>query len=233
MTPLYQRHGRNLRGRDIIAGDIHGTLTKFMEALDAIKFDDSDGDRLFLVGDLVDRGPESLDMLSLLKWPWVHAVRGNHEQMLIDWAEGIYTDTGNYIANGGGWAMALTAPEMTAFADAFRSLPLAIEIETEHGLVGIVHADCPFPTFREIEGELSAGTGFRFDNVTSCLMWNRGRIEGQFSGPVTDVRAVVVGHTPMDRMTSLDNHIYIDTKGWRGGEFTLLDAATLQPVRPR
>lgn len=229
---LYQRFGRNTRGRDIIAGDIHGTLTKFMAALDRIGFDDSAGDRLFLTGDLVDRGPESLEMLELLRKPWVAgAVRGNHEQMLIDYWQGIYTDRQNYIANGGGWALALTKPELTAFADAFNTLPLAIELETEHGLVGIVHADCPFPTFRELEGELSAANGNRFDNVCACLLWNRSRVEYKEEGLVTDVRAVVVGHTPMPNWTSLGNHIYIDTMGWRGGEFTLLDAATLLPAR--
>lgn len=232
IPPLYKRVARNPHGgRDFIVGDLHGTLSRFMAALRAAGFDEDAGDRVFLVGDLVDRGPESFRMLELLAQHWVHAVRGNHEQLLIDFAEGIYTDKQNYIANGGAWALTLTKPELTAFADAFRALPLAIELDTEHGLVGIVHADCPFPTFAEIEGELAAGPGFRFDNVTSCLMWNRGRIDGHFDGLVTDVRAVVVGHTPVDNWTSLGNHIYIDTRGWKGKQFTLLDAATLQPVK--
>ena len=52
---------------------------------------------------------------------------------------------------------------------------------------------------------------------------------------VGDVRAVVVGHTPLERMTSLGNTIYIDTGGWlpaRYGnrDFTILDAATLRPA---
>lgn len=232
MPPLYKRVAANQHGgKDFIAGDLHGTLSRFMAALRAAGFDEDAGDRLFLVGDLVDRGPESFRMLELLAQPWVHAVRGNHEQMAIDWANGVYTDGQNYIANGGGWFMSLTRPEQRQFADTFDALPFAIELATADGLVGIVHADCPFPTFREIEGELAKPDTNRFDNVRDCLLWNRGRLECQNDSVVTDVRAVVVGHTPMENWTSLGNHIYIDTMGWRGKQFTLLDAATLQPVK--
>jgi hypothetical protein len=75
------RLARNARGRDLIVGDIHGHFTKLAAALEAIGFDDSI-DRLISVGDLVDRGPESLLALGWLAKPWFHAVRGNHEDML-------------------------------------------------------------------------------------------------------------------------------------------------------
>jgi serine/threonine protein phosphatase 1 len=231
-TPLYKRIERNQHGgRDLIAGDIHGTLTKFMAALHATGFDPDAGDRLFLVGDLVDRGPESARMLDLLRQHWVHAVRGNHEQMAIEWANGTYDDAQNYIANGGAWFMALTKPEQREFADAFDALPYAIELETEGGLVGIVHAECPFDSFRLLETALAAEPSNRFESIKDCCIWSRSRIEDRHEGEVTDVRAVVVGHTPMENWTSLGNHIYIDTMGWRGRQFTFLDAATLQPVK--
>jgi serine/threonine protein phosphatase 1 len=225
---LYRRVSRNLVGRDFIAGDLHGTLTDFMRALTAAGFDERAGDRLFLVGDLVDRGPESFRMLSLLEQPWVFAVRGNHETMAIDWATGRSDDMGLYIANGGGWFVSLTQPEQCEFADAFLSLPIALELETADGLVGIVHAECPFPEFRQLEAEL---VGPRAEAVIMACTWSRTRIQCAYEDLVGDVRAVVVGHTPMNNWTSLGNHIFIDTMGWRpGGRFTILDAATLQPV---
>jgi len=67
---LYRRVARNVAGRDFIAGDLHGTLTEFLKALNAAGFDENAGDRLFLAGDLVDRGPESDRMLRLLEQPW-------------------------------------------------------------------------------------------------------------------------------------------------------------------
>ena len=46
-----------------------------------IRFDPT-RDRLFSVGDLVDRGPASEATLDLLDRPWCHVVRGNHEEVL-------------------------------------------------------------------------------------------------------------------------------------------------------
>lgn len=37
------------------------------------------------VGDLVDRGPDSIGCLKLLEAPWFHAVMGNHEQLLLNY----------------------------------------------------------------------------------------------------------------------------------------------------
>lgn len=48
---------------------------------------------------------------------------------------------------------------------------------------------------------------------------------------MTDVRAIVVGHTPMGGPMALGNVIHIDTAGWcpqKGGFFTLLDLHSLQ-----
>ena len=52
------RFAQNTVGRDFAVGDIHGCFTELQRGLDAIGFDPST-DRLFSVGDLVDRGPES------------------------------------------------------------------------------------------------------------------------------------------------------------------------------
>ncbi|MBP5144082.1 metallophosphoesterase, partial [Pseudomonas chlororaphis] len=70
-----QRFEINTAGRDFAVGDIHGHFTKLQAALDAVQFDPT-VDRLFSVGDLVDRGPESADVDTWLAKPWFHAVRG-------------------------------------------------------------------------------------------------------------------------------------------------------------
>lgn len=227
-----KRLARNTEGRDIIVGDVHGSFTELGVALAGIDFNPARGDRLFHVGDLVDRGPESLEALAWLTQPWVFAVSGNHEAMLIDHANG-QSDSGMYIANGGGWALALTKPELVEFADAFRALPIAIELETADGLVGIVHAECPYASWGEFIGALTdpAVSDFKRQQLVTCAQWMRNRIEMRDRSLITGVRAVVVGHTPMTESVTLGNTIYIDTMGWRRGHFTLLDAATLTPAR--
>lgn len=73
-----KRFAANTAGRDFAVGDIHGHFTRLQAALDTAGFDPAT-DRLFSVGDLVDRGPECRDVLDWLAKPWFHPVRGNHD----------------------------------------------------------------------------------------------------------------------------------------------------------
>ncbi len=73
--------------RQLFIGDIHGCLGTFNALLEKIDF--SKADKLYLVGDYIDRGPDSKGVIdkiiSLKNLDYqVVAIRGNHEQMLID-----------------------------------------------------------------------------------------------------------------------------------------------------
>lgn len=57
-TRILQRFAVNQSGRDFAVGDIHGCFSKLEAALRRVGFI-PEKDRLFSVGDLVDRGPES------------------------------------------------------------------------------------------------------------------------------------------------------------------------------
>lgn len=241
MTTKIKHFEQNKRGRDLIVGDIHGCFTKLRAALDDVGFSPEAGDRLFSVGDLVDRGPESDQALDWLEFPWFHAVQGNHEDMAIRWGKLVCNmDVQNYAANGGAWNIANTPEERASFSHAFSVLPMAIEVETASGLVGIVHAECPMESWTDFAEALRTGwvrlsngelrnSRAAMDALTDACTWSRARIQSLDDGIVDGVRAVVVGHTPMERMTSLGNTIFIDTAGWhpRGHGFTILDAATL------
>lgn len=214
---------RNSSGRDLAVGDIHGHFTRLQTALDSVGFDPS-RDRLFSVGDLVDRGPECEDVLHWLAQPWFHAVRGNHEDIAIRYAGGNPVDEAIYSLNGGDWFMALEPSRQREFAAAFDALPFAMEVETEGGVVGVVHADVPTDRWDDLEEILQSNRRSR-DRV----MWDRARIEAQKVSPIAGVRAVIAGHTPLKRVTVLGNVHHIDTAGWLDdGRFTLLDLETLE-----
>ena len=68
-VPLVRRLLENTRGRDFVVGDLHGCLPDLKALLTTVSFN-PDKDRLIAVGDLVDRGPESLGVLRLLGAPW-------------------------------------------------------------------------------------------------------------------------------------------------------------------
>lgn len=228
MKIAVRRFAQNKLGRDLIVGDIHGHFTRLQAALDAVGFDPA-RDRLFSVGDLVDRGPESDQALDWLARPWFAAVAGNHEDMAIRWPNG-HMDPGNYVANGGGWNVSNPPAVQREFSEAFAALPIAMELETSGGLVGIVHADCPFSNWSDFVTSLEdeALSKSMMERIVDAAQWSRERITSLDDGIVDEVRAVVVGHTPMERATTLGNVHYIDTMGWRSGHFTILDAATLR-----
>src|SRR3546814_19725952 len=85
MAALHRHLPANTAGRDFIVGDLHGCLDLLQVELARIAFDPT-RDRLFSVGDLTDRGPDSMGCLRLLREPWFYAVPGNHEDLLLDYA---------------------------------------------------------------------------------------------------------------------------------------------------
>lgn len=231
-APRVKRFFVNNAGRDFAVGDIHGHFTRLQQALDAVGFDPA-VDRLFSVGDLVDRGPESDQAVRWLNEPWFHAIQGNHEDMAVQHST-VGIDFGMYVANGGTWFLGMNRDEQGNFAALFADLPIAIEVETPTGLVGLVHADCPRRTWAELASVLST-PGREADHLITMCQWSRNRIKQEDRSGVPDVRAVVVGHTPLRRPAALGNVIYIDTGGWfpdGSGFFTLLDLHTLAATPP-
>ncbi|MEN4503480.1 metallophosphoesterase, partial [Enterobacter hormaechei subsp. xiangfangensis] len=80
---MYQRiNGADWRNIFVV-GDLHGCYTLLMNELEKVSFDPAH-DLLISVGDLVDRGAENVECMELITMPWFRAVRGNHEQMMID-----------------------------------------------------------------------------------------------------------------------------------------------------
>lgn len=224
-----KRFTLNTKGKDWVVGDIHGHFTRLQAALDAAGFNPS-VDRLFSVGDLVDRGPECRDVLNWLAKPWFHPVRGNHDDYVCRFDT---CDVDNWIYNGGSWFAGLSLFEQKEFAVQFAELPIAIEVETLGGLVGITHADCPFPSWDQLRAELeSPESKKRLKLVQNSCMWSRSRFEQQEMHGVDGVRALIVGHTPLRAPVTLGNVIHIDTAGWipDSGYFTLLNLCTLETI---
>ncbi|MCX7678480.1 MAG: serine/threonine protein phosphatase [Spirochaetes bacterium] len=88
-----------------IVGDIHGCVDKLVRLYEICKREMSNGDVMIFLGDYIDRGKYSYDVIEfLLRIKNQHKtifLTGNHEQMLLEFLEGkdIY---GNYFYNGGG-----------------------------------------------------------------------------------------------------------------------------------
>ena len=70
-------------GRDWVVGHVHGCFQTLRHALAAIEFEHGQ-DWLFSVGDLIDRGPNSIEALEWLEAERFEAVvMGNHEAEIV------------------------------------------------------------------------------------------------------------------------------------------------------
>jgi len=218
---MIKHFNKNTKGRDFVVGDIHGAFTQLANALVVIDFDVT-VDRLFSVGDLVDRGPESIDFDRWLSKSWFHAVRGNHEQMLIDAVADesmSQQQRMHHHLNGGEWLTGLPEVEQQCYAMLCKDLPLAIEVDTDAGLVGIVHAECPLDDWELFKSLLDTNQEY-FEAVA---LWSRKRISSWNETEVKGVHKLYVGHTPAHNIRELGNVIYIDTGAcFKDGQFSIV-----------
>ena len=66
-----------------LTSDIHGEYQMFMDLLKLINF--SDNDKLYILGDVADRGPEPIKIYQyIMGKPNIFLLRGNHEEMMLD-----------------------------------------------------------------------------------------------------------------------------------------------------
>ena len=68
--------------RRIIIGDVHGHYDTLLALLDSVS--PNSDDSVYFLGDLIDRGPKSADVVDLVMKNQYHCLRGNHEEMLLD-----------------------------------------------------------------------------------------------------------------------------------------------------
>jgi len=75
-----------MSGRLIAIGDIHGCHAEFAELLDRLSPEGDD--QIVLLGDLVNRGPDTLKVLDLARSSGARALIGNHELRLLEYHRG-------------------------------------------------------------------------------------------------------------------------------------------------
>lgn len=111
-------------------GDLQGCYTELQDLLTALAFNPAH-DRLWFVGDLVNRGPQSLEVLRFVKGLGDRAtvVLGNHDLHLVLRAEGLGRD-----GKGDTLAPILAAPDCDELMAWLRSLPL-FHVEGEYAMV--------------------------------------------------------------------------------------------------
>ncbi|HAW1184650.1 TPA: serine/threonine-protein phosphatase [Escherichia coli] len=192
-APVYQRIAGHQWRHIWLSGDIHGCLEQLRRKLWHCGFDPW-RDLLISVGDVIDRGPQSLRCLQLLEQHWVRAVRGNHEQMAMD-------------------ALADNQQKQAKTAlEKCQHLPFILEVHSRTGKHVIAHADYPDDVYE-----------WQKDVDLHQVLWSRSRLgERQKGQGITGADHFWFGHTPLRHRVDIGNLHYIDTGAVFGGELTLV-----------
>ena len=120
-----------------VIGDIHGCFDEFIDLLETIEFDPQQ-DTIYLVGDLVNRGPKSLETIEYIMQnrDSIFPILGNHDLSYLVYAEGHIglrpRDT---------YESLLNAPNRDEIIEYLRHLPLMIYRQDLD--IAIVHAGIP------------------------------------------------------------------------------------------
>ena len=195
----------NRLGRDFVVGDVHGCFRTLDRALAALEFDAS-RDRLFGVGDLVERGPHSTEALDWLDHRFAAVTLGNHEDAALGWLEDRLQGSRDAPY---GWLHSIAPSAYPRWRDALREMPLAATVETTHGAVAIVHAESPHPSWPEATRLLERGR--ELDVALLGLPLPEHRVRQYRNRPVQGVRALVHGHEPVEAVERTANRWNLDT----------------------
>ena len=201
-------------GRWLAVGDIHGCLAQLTTLMGLVK--PTAADRVVFLGDYVDRGPDSAGVIEYLiefaaAFPETVFLRGNHEQMFLDYLD--RHDTALFLINGGGQTldsyrdrgMSPVPSTHRRFLDALRH-----SFESEHHI--FVHAG------------LRPGTPLAKQDEFDMLWIRHEFLESDFDWG----KPVVYGHTPRQEPLLGDRRIGIDTGCVYGRRLTCCDVTTLR-----
>lgn len=196
--------------RLLAISDIHGEYDKLIDILKKVEFNPYK-DKLVFCGDYIDRGQKSKETVRLFRqldtWDSVYFLRGNHEQMAIEFVNNPNLDNSSlFYYNGGfdtvysyGHDVKISADSLKILSDRqfkedikwFKTLPYMISIDNYI----FVHAGLE-PNV-EIHNQ---------DNEK--MLWIR---EEFIYSDYNFGKIVVAGHTPQDEVKFKDNMILIDT----------------------
>ena len=130
---------RETSHRRIVIGDVHGHYTGLMTLLEMIAPTSSDS--VYFLGDLIDRGPQSAQVVKFVKESSYKCLLGNHEQMLLNVMEEEEPSNSviqNWLYSGGQATIASyqggTVPKEDV--EWFKSLPTHLDL----GDIWLVHA---------------------------------------------------------------------------------------------
>ena len=200
--------------------DIHGCYKEFIRLMDMIGF--GEDDTLYVIGDVVDRGPEPIKILSwMMSRQNVIPIVGNHEYMMmkvllpglkeIDSEEEIEkTLTLDYIVDTNIWLCSDNGGKVTA--DAFKELSkyerqALLDYVKDFSLYeSVTLNDKTFVMAHTIDDSIKSLSDLQEKEITDLEVFLNSR--PTFEGDWDQAEIFIIGHTPTWFLGKKDFHIF-------------------------
>lgn len=195
--------------RYLVVSDIHGEIDKLESILDEASYD-SDKDQLILLGDYIDRGPDSKAVIDkvkeLVENDGAVAIKGNHDDMFIR-SQYEAEATELWKINGASSTLNSYQGKKEELEEDQQWMEENLELYHETDDYIFVHAGLePETPIKEQEQD--------------TMLWTR------HTDRIGLGKTVVHGHTPVKDITYYEDQIDIDTGAAYGGKLTLLELPT-------
>lgn len=170
-----------------VMSDLHGCYDAYMRMLKQIHFDPQK-DKLFILGDVIDRGPDGIKLLNeIMNSEGIQMLLGNHEYMMLQWLWGLGGKS-NWLNRNGGY------PTYETWQKCSHETRLKIK-----GYLENLYAAVAYDDYIMAHGFL----GPRITEVED-IVWSRP--PESLIGPFEN-KTLIVGHTPVQFLTPDANSI--------------------------
>ena len=179
-------------------GDVHGYADTLLALLDSLNL--SLRDRVVLLGDLVDRGPRSCEVIRIAREnPQIFSILGNHEEMMlnsfdVDNIETMTAQQTNWFYVGGRATNQSYIDEFTNSQGDIDDFDLRMRVGKDLAWLDSLPHHIVLDDFRLVHAGYSPWDGNLDLQSTDTLMWIRGEFHNSIT-PVDEKRTVVFGHS--------------------------------------
>ena len=199
--------------RVFVVGDIAGGFHQLSATLDRVGFTPN-ADVLVALGDMIDRGPDSIGVLKLLRKLNALTLLGNHEHLMIEAILGQDQLARQlWHQNGGSWSNEVQHEQLEAVCHWLLEQSLSMVVEYQGYRVGLSHT---LPTrwdWRNFPTDKSS--------LVSALLWDRDLVKRRKCYANKNVDFSIHGHNSTQAPFWIANSYHIDTSFY--GRLTMVE----------